>query len=93
MVEATDHGSPAQQTTATVIIFSNEAFCLSVCLSVCLIDIRMKLDCGLVFWKKGCLEVCIMHFIIVNLLINSTSTTNMADDITTTATITERFVA
>lgn len=62
-------------------------------LSVCLIDIRVKLDCGPVFWKKGCLEVCIMHFIIVNLSINSTSTTNMVDDITTTTTITERFVA
>ena len=52
MVEATDHGSPAQQTTATVIIkdlclFSNEAFKMEM-----LIDIRVRLDCGPFFGRK-----------------------------------------
>lgn len=49
-VEATDHGSPAQQTTATVIIkellfsVSHGVFKMEM-----LIGIRLKLDCGPVF--------------------------------------------
>lgn len=50
MVEATDHGSPAQQTTATVIIKElNFSVSLGVFKMEMLIDIRVKLDCGPVF--------------------------------------------